>query len=186
MTATQRKAALLGEADLPAEWRELPPGAERGALPVGDPVCQPLASLLGDMLWGPDADVGKRFRHGAGEAHVSTRVVAYPGSAARDHVARLSGALDGCPSFTTSLQGLTMNVRASRLLMPRFGTDSETFRLSAGREGGPLNVQSDVVVLRRGAEVLSFQYSPTDPSDHEDFDPLARLAKDKFVKATRD
>ncbi|MEU8621559.1 hypothetical protein [Streptomyces sp. NPDC048623] len=184
MTEGQRQAAMLSEADLLAEWQRRAPGVGRSALAVSDPVCRPLAGLMEDVLWGPEATSGAWFRHGAGEAHISTRVVAYSGSGAMDHVVRVRGALDECPAFTTSLKGTTMNVSASRLPAPRFAAGSEAFRLSAGRQGGPLHLQADVVVLSHGTEVLSFQYTPTDPSGHKDFEPLARLATDKFVKAT--
>ncbi|MFD7974697.1 hypothetical protein [Streptomyces sp. NPDC059071] len=186
MPAGQRQAAMLGQADLPAEWHERAPDADRGALPVSAPVCRPLVSLVEDMLWGPEAGAGAWFQHGGGEAYLSTRVVAYPSTGARDHVIRVSDALDGCPAFTTSLKGTTINVSASRLPTPRFAAGSETFRLSAGRQGGPLHLQADVIVLHRGAEVLSFQYTASDPSGHDNFELLAKLATDKFVKATHD
>ncbi|MFF6778982.1 hypothetical protein ACFY8W_36275 [Streptomyces sp. NPDC012637] len=184
MPAGQRQAAMLSQADLPAEWHKRAPGAGRSALPVSDPVCQPLVSLLEDMLWGPEASVGAWFQHGRGEARISTRVTAYTGTGARDHVIRITGAVDGCPAFTTSLRGTKVNVSTSRLPTPAFGAGSETFRLSAGRQGGPLFLQADVIALHRGAAVLSFQYTPSDPSGHERFEPLAKLAANKFIQAT--
>ncbi|MGO4633836.1 hypothetical protein AB4225_23405 [Streptomyces sp. 2RAF24] len=124
-----------------------------------------------------------RIRGGSGAALASTRAAAYPRSGAADHVAQVGEGLDKCSAFTTALQGTTMNVQVIRLPTPRFGDGSPTLRLSAGRRGGPLHLQTDVVVLRGGDTMLQFQYTSMDPSGHEQFASLAKLAVDKFRKS---
>lgn len=186
LTAEQMKAALTEAGDLPAGWTATKVPASNDAAPKADkPECQPLAGIVAKKINGATMGPSAHFERGNAESVLSTDVFTYPAAGATDFVKALGTSLDTCKGFAADLQGMKMTVTAERLTGPKAGEESHAFRLKMKLAQMSMNIESNMMVVRQGTGVAKIVHVPANASGHKDFDALAKLAADKFVKGAQ-
>ncbi|MFJ8665404.1 hypothetical protein [Streptomyces sp. NPDC093600] len=184
LTAAQMKAATLELKDLPSGWKTST-GPDTPNPTADKPECQPLAGIVAKKINGATMGPSAHFERGNAESVLSTDVFTYPAAGATDFVKALGTSLDTCKGFAADLQGMKMTVTAERLTGPKAGEESHAFRLKMKLAQMSMNIESNMMVVRQGTGVAKIVHVPANASGHKDFDALAKLAADKFVKGAQ-
>ncbi|MGW7430364.1 hypothetical protein ACWGIN_12515 [Streptomyces sp. NPDC054861] len=184
LTAAQMKAATLALTDLPSGWRTSA-GPDTPEPKADKPECQPLAGVVAQKISGATMGPSPDFERGNAESVLSTDVFTYPADGARDFVTSIGTSLDTCKGFAADLQGMKMDVTFEKLAGPKAGEESHAFRLKMKLATVAMTVESNMMVVRQGTGVAKIVHVPANASGHKDFDGLAKLAADKFVKGAQ-
>ncbi|MET9434261.1 hypothetical protein [Streptomyces sp. NPDC006551] len=184
LTAAQMKAATLELKDLPSGWKNST-GPDTPEPKADKPECQPLAGFVAKEISGATMGPSAHFERGNAESVLSTYVFTYPAAGATDFVKSLGTSLDTCKGFAAELQGMKMDVTLEKLAGPKAGEESHAFRLKMKLAQMAMTVESNMMVVRQGTGVAKIVHVPANASGHKDFDALAKLAADRFVKGAQ-
>ncbi|MFE5483960.1 hypothetical protein [Streptomyces sp. NPDC056527] len=185
LTAAQMKAAVLEVKDLPAGWKSGSADTDQIQPKADKTECQPLAGLMADTIAGATMGPSGSFERTSDTTGLDSQVFTFPATGATDFVKALGTSLDTCKGFAADLQGMKMTVTAEKLNGPKAGEESHAFRLKMKIADLAMNVESNMLVVRQGTGVVRISHVPPNASGHKDFDALAKLATDKFVKGAQ-
>lgn len=184
LTAAQMKAAVLEVKDLPAGWKTTKHEESSTVYKVDKPACEPLAPMLGGDIAGATKGATGDFAVGNNDSEISEEVVTFAGTGAADYIKKLGGALDACPDFTTVADGNKMKVSVKKITAPQGADEALAFQLSLEVAPG-MEIKPNLIVVRQGTGVMRFLHLTDPATAKKDFDGLAKLATDKFVKGAQ-
>ncbi|MDN3295645.1 hypothetical protein QWM81_16615 [Streptomyces ficellus] len=184
LTAAQMKAGLLEVKDLPAGWKTEPAGSSDQVAKTDKPECRPLAVLMTDKIAG--ATLGGNQEFGDKNSSIlAHQVFTFQDSkGAEDFVTGIGTAVAACAKGEMTMEGNKVPITAQKVAAPQVGEGTEALRLTMEMAPG-IKIEADILVVRQGAGVARVAYVPSPPSTHKDFDALAKLAGDKFVKGAQ-
>ncbi|MEU9864059.1 hypothetical protein AB0D99_24610 [Streptomyces sp. NPDC047971] len=184
LTAAQMKAGVLEVKDLPSGWKTTTHEDSSTVYKIDKPECDTLAPMLGGDIAGSTKGATADFAVGNNDSEITQEVVTFDGAGAADYLKKLSGAVDACPSFTSEADGTKMKTSLKKITAPQGADEALAFQLSVEVAPG-MEVKPNLIVVRQGTGVMRFLLL-TDPATAEkDFDGLAKLATDKFVKGAQ-
>ncbi|QGZ48862.1 hypothetical protein GPZ77_11145 [Streptomyces sp. QHH-9511] len=185
LTAEQMKAATLTLKDLPAGWKNGSADPDQIQPKADKAECQPLAGFMADTIAGATMGPSGSFERTSDTTGIDSQVFTFPAAGATDFFKALSTSLDTCKGFAAELQGMKMTVTAEKLTGPKAGEESQAFRLKMKVADIAMTVETNLLVVRQGTGLVRVSHVPPNASGHKDFDTLAKLAADKFVKGAQ-
>ncbi|MBT2439303.1 hypothetical protein J7E93_04050 [Streptomyces sp. ISL-36] len=185
LTAAQMQAATLTLKDLPAGWKNGSADPDQIQPKADKAECQPLAGFMADTIAGATMGPSGSFERVSDTTGIDSQVFTFPAAGATDFVKALGTSLDTCKGFAADLQGMKMTVTAEKITGPKAGEESHAFRLKMKLADVAMTVESNMLVVRQGTGVARISHVPPNASGHKDFDTLAKLAADKFVKGAQ-
>ncbi|MEU6877101.1 hypothetical protein [Streptomyces sp. NPDC046712] len=184
LTAAQMKAAVLELKDLPSGWKVSKADPTTTVYKADKPECQPFADVMSDEIAGATKGASVDFTVGNNEAELSEEVVTFAGTGAADFTKKLGTALNSCTDFTVEAEGNKIKFAATKLTGPQGVEEAHAFGLSMEVAPG-IKITPNLVVARQGTGVIRFLHLADAATAKKDFDTLAKLATDKFVKAAQ-
>ncbi|MET9379318.1 hypothetical protein ABZX98_35130 [Streptomyces sp. NPDC002992] len=185
LTAAQMKAATLTVKDLPSGWKSGTSDTDQIQPKADKAECQPLAGFMADTITGATMGPSGSFERTSDTTGIDSQVFTFPAAGATDFVKALGTSLDTCKGFAADLQGMKMTVTAEKLAGPKAGEESHAFRLKMKIADISMTVETNMLVVRQGTGVARVSHVPPNASGHKDFEALAKLAADKFVKGAQ-
>lgn len=184
LTAAQMKAGVLELKDLPTGWKTTKHEDSSTVYKVDKAECQALAPMLGGDIAGATKGATGDFALGNNSSEIAQEIVTFDSAGGADYIKKLSSALDACPSFVSEAEGEKMKWSVKKITAPQGAEEALAFRLSYEAAPG-ITIAPDITVVRQGAGVMRFLLLADTPAAKKDFDSLAKLATDKFVKAAQ-
>ncbi|GAA3395799.1 hypothetical protein [Streptomyces roseoviridis] len=183
LTDAQMKAGALELKDLPSGWKTTKRQTGSVVYKAEKPECQPIAALMSGDLDGATKGPSVDFALGNNASEISEDVVTFPGTGAADFTKKLTTALDGCPDFAVTADGAKMKFTVKKIAAPQGAEEAHAFEI--GMEVTPgITIKPNLVFVRQGTGVLRFLHL-ADAAGKKEYDALAGLATDKFVKAAQ-
>ncbi|MCT4352760.1 hypothetical protein M5362_06405 [Streptomyces sp. Je 1-79] len=184
LTAAQMKAAVLELKDLPSGWKTTKRDAAPTVYKVDKPECQTLAPMLSGDIAGATEGASGDFAVGDNASEITQTVVTFEGTGAADYIKKLGDALDACPAFTAEADGNKTKMAVKKITAPQGAEEALAFQLSLEVAPG-IKVEPNLIVVRQGSGVMRFLHLADAATAKKDFDGLAKLATDKFVKGAQ-
>ncbi|MEU6988122.1 hypothetical protein ABZ946_32610 [Streptomyces sp. NPDC046324] len=184
LTAAQMKAGILVLKDLPSGWKDTTTKPSTDVYKADKPECQPFADVMGDEIAGATKGASVDFTVGESEAELSEEIVTFAGTGAADFTKKVGTALAGCTEFTVEIEGNKMKSTVKKITAPQGVEEAHAFTLSMEVAPG-IKIEPNLVVARQGTGVLRFLHLADAATAKKDFDALAKLAADKFVKGAQ-
>ncbi|MFF9910467.1 hypothetical protein [Streptomyces sp. NPDC013457] len=184
LTAAQMKAGILEVKDLPSGWKTTKHETTSSVYKVDKAACEPLAPMLGGDIAGATKGATGDFAVGNNDSEITEEIVTFDGTGAADYIKKLGGALDACPDFTTEADGTKMKVAVKKITAPQGAEEALAFQLSLEVAPG-MKIEPNLIVVRQGTGVMRFLHLADAATAKKDFDTLAKLATDKFVKGAQ-
>ncbi|MEV4948553.1 hypothetical protein [Streptomyces sp. NPDC053755] len=183
LTTAQMKAAVLELKDLPSGWKTTKHEESSAVYKVDKPECEPLAPMLGGDIAGATKGASADFAVGNNDSEISEEVVTFADAGAADYIKKLGTALDACPAFTADVDGSKMKVAVKKITAPQGAEEALALQMSTEVAPG-ITIEPNIVLVRQGAGVMRFLHL-ADAAGKKDFDALAKVATDKFVKGAQ-
>ncbi|MFD9032160.1 hypothetical protein ACFVZW_13595 [Streptomyces sp. NPDC059567] len=184
LTAAQMKAAVLEVKDLPSGWKTTKHEETSTVYKVDKPACEPLAPMLGGDIADATKGATGDFAVGNNDSEIAEEVVTFEGDGAADYIKKLGSALDACPDFTAEAEGNKMKMAVKKITAPQGAEEALAFQLSLEVAPG-MKIEPNLIVVRQGTGVMRFLHLADAATAKKDFDALAKLATDKFVKGAQ-
>ncbi|MEV5970024.1 hypothetical protein [Streptomyces sp. NPDC051921] len=184
LTDAQMKAAALEVKDLPSGWKTKKAEESTSVYKADKAACQPLADMMGPDIAGATTGASVDFVIGNNASELSEQVATFPGTGAADYVKKLSTALDGCAEFTVESEGQKIKLGATKITAPQGAEEALALGLSLEVAPG-IKIEPKLVVARQGAGMFRLMHLADAAASKKDFDGIAKVATDKFVKAAQ-
>ncbi|MET9953940.1 hypothetical protein ABZ135_20640 [Streptomyces sp. NPDC006339] len=184
LTAAQMKAGALEAKDLPSGWKA--GKAEDGPV-VGkadNPACEPIVGLLANKVPGATIGADVHFERSK-TTTLNQQIMTFPGTGAADFVKAVAAAVDTCTGFEAEAEDMKMKATVKKLTAPQGAEQVTAFRLTLSIPDYGYKTELNLLVAGQGGAVTRLGHDPADAAGHKDFDALAKLAADKFVKAAQ-
>ncbi|MFD3942454.1 hypothetical protein [Streptomyces sp. NPDC058579] len=184
LTAAQMKAGVLELKDLPSAWRAVK--AEKGPrlTKVDKAECLPIGGLFADKLSGATLGASGDFEHGAGTT-LNQEVLTFAGTGATDFVTKLGGALESCTGFGATAEDMKVQATVEKLTAPQGAEEAHALRVKLSIPDFDYATEVNLLVARQGTGVIRLAHDPAAASGRKEFDALAKIATDKFVKGAK-
>ncbi|MFF8279228.1 hypothetical protein ACF05T_24415 [Streptomyces lateritius] len=184
LTAAQMKAGVLELKDLPTGWKTTKHEDEKTVYKVDKPACEPFAVMVAGDIAGATKGATADFAVGNNDSEITEEIVTFPGTGAADFTKKLATALDSCTGFTVEAEGEKMKMSVTKRTAPQGAEEALAFGLALEVSPG-VKVEPNIVVARQGTGVMRMLYLSDPATTKKDFDALAKLAADKFVKGAQ-
>ncbi|MEU9998439.1 hypothetical protein [Streptomyces sp. NPDC050848] len=184
LTAAQMKAGVLELKDLPSGWKAVKADEGPNLTKVDKPECLPIAGLLAEKLAGATLGASGDFESG-GATTLNQKVLTFAGTGATDFVTKLGGALGSCTGFGATAEGMKVQATVEKLTAPQGAEEAHALRVKLSIADFGYATEVNLLVARQGTGVIRLAHDPAAASGHKDFDALAKIATDKFVKGAK-